>query len=111
MAVFIAEDITTLFNGYLPPVAIQLNAVRVGVNIAMIFTRVLDQRLGLAIAEEEQEVVSRSCWKKMGSRMTVCVAKEVLKLLKTLDLELKLKYKNNKDNFPSKSLSASVDWR
>ncbi|MCC6474606.1 MAG: hypothetical protein IT514_12780, partial [Burkholderiales bacterium] len=54
-AVVVAEDITSrflnvlgLFNGIIPLIAIQLQAVRVGDGVALIFTQVLDElELGL----------------------------------------------------------------
>jgi hypothetical protein len=61
VAVLIAEDIISrflniisFFNGFLPLVAIQLNAILVGEQVALIFTVVLDQRLGIAMEEEEE---------------------------------------------------------
>lgn len=60
VAVLIAEDITSRFlnissllNGFIPLVAIQINAIQIGAQIALIFTVVLDHRLGLAPDEEE----------------------------------------------------------
>ena len=45
--------------------AIQLNAIQIGEQIALIFTVVLDHRLGLAPEEEEeQEVTDRAYWEK-----------------------------------------------
>jgi hypothetical protein len=112
VAVLIAEDITSRFlniisllNGFIPLVAIQLNAIQIEDQIALIFTVVLDHRLGLAPEEEEeQEVTDRAYWEKRSSKSTVYMADEVLRLLKTLDEELSLKYnkfyislsKNNK---------------
>jgi hypothetical protein len=100
VAVLIAEDITSRFlniisllNGFIPLVAIQLNAIQIGEQIALIFTVVLDHRLGLAPEEEEeQEVTDRAYWEKRSSKTTVYMADEVLGLLKTLDQELELKY-------------------
>jgi hypothetical protein len=100
VAVLIAEDITSRFlniisllNGFIPLIAIQLNAIQIGDQIALIFTVVLDHRLGLAPEEEEeQEVTNRAYWKKRSSKTTVDMADEVLGLLKTFDQELALKY-------------------
>jgi len=100
VAVIIAEDITSrflniisLFNGFIPLVAIQLNVIRVGDQITLVFTIVLDQRLGFALDdEEEQEVTDRLYWEKHGSIATVAMADEVLHILKDLDHELDLKY-------------------
>ena len=100
VVVLIAEDITSRFlniisllNTFIPLVAIQLNAILVGDQVALIFTVVLDQRLGLGPAEEEeQEATDRTYWEKRSSKMTVCMANDVLRLLKTVDKELELKY-------------------
>ena len=54
-AVIIAEDITSrflniiqLFNGVIPLIAIQVNAIRIDDSISLVFTTVLDERtLGL----------------------------------------------------------------
>jgi hypothetical protein len=44
---------------------------------------VLDQRLGFVWTKsEEQEVVDRSYWEKRGSKISVCMADEVLRILK-----------------------------
>jgi hypothetical protein len=74
VAVIIAEDITSRFlniisllNGFIPLVAIQLNAIQVEDQIALIFTVVLDHRLGLA-PEEEEEVTDRAYWEKEAQK-------------------------------------------
>ena len=100
VAVLIAEDITSRFlniigllNGFIPLIAIQLNAIQIGDQITLIFIVVLDHRLGLAPEEEEeQEVTDRIYWEKRSSKTTVSIADDVLRLLKTLDQELQLKY-------------------
>ena len=111
VAVLIAEDITSRFlniisllNGFIPLLAIQLNTIQIGEQIALIFTVVLDHRLGLAPEEEEeQEVTDRAYWG--SSKTTVEMADEVLQLLKTFDQDLALKYNKfyisvSKDNKP-----------
>ena len=71
-----------------------------------IFTVVLGPRLGLAPdAEEEQEITDHTYWKKRSSKTTVCMADEVLRLLKTFDQEVALKYNKlylsvSEDNLP-----------
>ena len=100
VAVLIAEDITSRFlniisllNGFIPLVAIQLNAIQIGDQVALLFTIVLDHRLGLAPEEEEeQEVTDRAYWEKRSSKATVVMADAILRLLKTFDQELDLKY-------------------
>jgi hypothetical protein len=100
VAVLIAESITSrflniisLFNGFIPLIAIQLNAIQVVDVITLVFTMVLDQRLGFAIEDqEEQEVTDRTYWERRGSSMTLGLADEVLQIMKELDHELELKY-------------------
>jgi hypothetical protein len=100
VAVLIAECITSrflniisLFNGYIPLIAIQLNVIQIGNQITMLFTLVLDQRTGFALdEEEEQEVTDRSYWEKRSSVEIVSIADKVLQVLKDVDHELDLKY-------------------
>lgn len=113
VAVLIAEEITSRFsniisllNSSVPLIAIQLNAIQVGNQVALVFTVVLDQHLGLALDEEEErETTDRIYWEKRSSKTSVWMADQVLNLLKTLDPELDLKYNKfyisvSKDNKP-----------
>jgi len=75
-AVIVAEDITSrflnvigLFNGFIPLMAVQMNALKYGDNVSLVCTTVLDQMsLGLVEEDEEQEVVDRSYWEKRGQK-------------------------------------------
>lgn len=100
-AVIIAEDIASrflnvisLFNGAIPLVAIQMSALKIGNQIGLVFTTVLDQvNLGLVDDDEEvQETTDRSYWEKRGSKTTVALADELLELVRKLDPTLELKY-------------------
>ena len=99
-AVIVAEDITSrflnvisLFNGFIPLIAIQLNAIKIDNNISLVFTTVLDQMtLGVIDEEEEQEVADRSYWEKRGTKSTVAMADELLNLINEFDPNLDLKY-------------------
>ncbi len=101
-AVIIAEDITSrflnvisLFNGAIPLIAIQMNAIRVGDSTSLIFTTVLNQlTLGLVDEDEEvAEVTDRTYWEQMrGTKQTVSMADDVLELIKTLSPSFELKY-------------------
>lgn len=101
-AVIVAEDITSrflnvisLFNGYIPLVAIQLNAIKVGENISIVCTTVLNEMsLGLVDEDEEShEVTDRTYWEEQrGSKMTVAMTDNILEIIKTFAPELSLKY-------------------
>ena len=99
-AVIVAEDITSrflnvisLFNGFIPLVAIQMNAMRCGDQISLVCTTVLDQMsLGLIDEEEDQEVVDRSYWEKRGTKTTVSMTDELLEFIHAFDPAFELKY-------------------
>lgn len=100
-AVIIAEDITSrflnvisLFNGMIPLVAIQMNALKTGDQVGLVFTTVIDQvSLGLVDEDEEvHETTDRSWWEKRGSKKTLALTDELLELVRKLDQTLELKY-------------------
>lgn len=100
-AVIVAEDITSrflnvisLFNGFIPIVAIQMQAFRMGDAVSLVFTTVLNEMtLGLVGEDEEiREVTDRAYWEKRGSKTTLEITDSVLTLLQELDPGLTLKY-------------------
>ncbi len=100
-AVIVAEHITGrflnivgLFNGFIPLVAIQFQAVQVGGDVALVFTTVLDQmRLGLVEEDEEAvEVTDRGYWEKRASRETLDIMDRLLTWVTELDPSLSPKY-------------------
>jgi hypothetical protein len=99
VAVIVAEDITSrflnvigLFNGMIPIVAIQMNAMRLDDKIGLVFTTVLDQMtLGLVGDDEEvQETTDRNYWEARGSKKTVAMADKLLGIAKEFDPALEL---------------------
>ena len=101
VAVLVAEDITSrflnvisLFNGFIPLIALQMNALKIGDSVALVFTKVLDQfTLGLVEEDEEvTEVTDRAYWEKRGSKETVALVDELLKILHEFDPAPELKY-------------------
>lgn len=100
-AVIVAEEITSrylnvisLFNGTIPLIAIQMQAVQLGDSVSLVFTTVLDQvQRGPADEDEEvHEATDRTYWETRGSKTTVAMADEFLEILKQLDPALELKY-------------------
>ncbi|NLC40917.1 MAG: hypothetical protein GX763_08395 [Clostridiaceae bacterium] len=115
-AVIVAEEITSrflnvisLFNGFIPIIALQVNAYKTGDNDYMlIFTKVLDEvELGLVEDEEETtEAADRSYWTERSSYDSVRIADEVFALIKSVDPSYELKYNKYyigiaKDNQPN----------
>ena len=100
-AVIIAEDITSrflnvisLFNGFIPLIAIQMNAYKMGSEVGLVFTKVLDEMpLGLVEEDEEiQEVTDREYWLKRGTQATVKMADEILAIINSFKEGYELKY-------------------
>lgn len=100
-AVIVAEEITarflnviSLFNGFIPLIALQLKAVRIDGRIGLVFTRVMDELpLGLEEEDEPQEVTDRNYWEEQrGTRETVRLADQMLELIHSFAPGYELKY-------------------
>lgn len=99
-AVIVAEDITSrflnvisLFNGFIPLVAIQMSALRYENAISLVCTTVLDQMiLGMPEEEEELEPVDRAYWVHRATADTVGMAEEVVNRARELDSEIEPKF-------------------
>jgi predicted transport protein len=100
-AVIVAEDITSrflnvvsLFNGFIPLIVVQMNAIKIGDQVSLVFTTVLDELpLGLVDEDEEiQEVTDRAYWERRGAKATISMVDELLEVIKAFDSELELKY-------------------
>ena len=101
VAVIVAEDITSrflnvisLFNGMIPLIAIQMNALKLSNNIGLSFTTVVNQ-LSYGLIEEDEEVeetTDRAYWENRGSKKTVTMADQILEIARKFDSQLELKY-------------------
>lgn len=100
-AVIVAEDITSrflnvinLFNGQIPLVAVQMNALKIGDQISLMFTTVVDEMpLGLVDEDEEvQEVADRAYWEERGSKATLAMTDGLLEMVREQASSLSLKY-------------------
>jgi len=101
-AVLVAEDITSrflnvisLFNGTIPLIAIQMQALKVGDNTTLVFTTVMDEfARGFVDEDEDAEAApsDRAYWESRASKTTVQLADDLLAIVKTFDPSLGLKY-------------------
>lgn len=101
-AVIVAEDITSrflnvisLFNGTIPLIALQMQAMKVGEHTTLIFTKVMDELTRGVVAEDEEAeaaVTDRAYWEKKGSKSTVQLADELLSIVRELTPSVELKY-------------------
>ncbi len=101
-AVLIAEDVTSrflnvmsLFNGLTPFIAIQMQALKIGDSVTLIFTKVMDEMTrGLVDEDEDAEAAptDRAYWEQKASKATVSLADDLLAIVKQFDPVLTLKY-------------------
>lgn len=101
-AVLIAENITSrflnvvsLFNGNIPLIAIQMQAMQVGEHITLVFSTVLDELTRGFIDEDEDAEAAptdRAFWETTASKNTVALADRLLELTREFDPSLDLKY-------------------
>jgi hypothetical protein len=101
VAVIIAEEITSrflnvisLFNGFIPLMAIQMSALMKGSDVGLIFTTVLD-RVSLGLVDEDEEIyepADRSYWENRATKKTVSMADQLLEIARIFDPLLELKY-------------------
>ncbi len=102
-AVIVAEDITSrflnvisLFNGYIPLVAIKMQAFEVGTQSTLVFTKVLDEiKLGFDEEDQPGEPTDRAYWEKTAAKDTVKLVDRLLKHINEL-LETALELNFNK---------------
>jgi hypothetical protein len=100
-AVIVAEDITSrflnvisLFNGFIPLVALQVAAIRIEDKMTLLFTRVLDQ-LQLGTVDEDIEIqapATRSYWEERSTKEALAVLDQLAQLVKQIDPQLEPKY-------------------
>lgn len=99
-AVIIAEDITSrflnvisLFNGYIPFIAIQVKAIKVGDNISLFFTKVIDEvRLDLLEEDNQAEPTDRAYWEKKSTKNMIKFVDKIYTDLEDITSSFKLKY-------------------
>jgi hypothetical protein len=91
-AVIVAEEIAgrflnviSLFNGYIPLIAIRMQAIEVGGAVGLLFTKVLDEvQLGLVDDDEEvHEATDRGYWERKGSEKTIKLADSMVEKIRT----------------------------
>lgn len=99
-AVIIAEDITSrflnvisLFNGFIPLIAIQVKAVRFEDNISLFFTKVLDEtRFEMYEVDSVAETTDRDYWDKKASKTSLKLIDDLLLKINDIVGDYKLKY-------------------
>jgi hypothetical protein len=99
VAVIVAEEITarffnviSLFNGFIPIIAIQMSAIELGDAVTLVFSTVLDRiTLGVEEDEEKDEPADRAYWLSRGSADTLAITDSLLKVVQDVDPGVALK--------------------
>ena len=103
VAVIVAEEITSrffnvisLFNGFIPLVAIQMTALRLDdASVSLVFTRVLDHVTLGTDEEDKAATTDRSYWEKLSSAGCMRVVDRLHSLITEEDPEVRLSYKKH----------------
>ncbi|MGQ7271658.1 DUF5655 domain-containing protein [Marinobacter nauticus] len=101
-AVIVAENITSrflnvisLFNGYIPLMAVQVTAIETGDGVGLQFTKVLDTvKLGYLDDDEEvAEQTDRNYWETVrGTKKTVALVDKIEEIAQEIDPKAELSY-------------------
>ena len=101
-AVLIAEDITSrflnviaLFNGTIPLNALQMQALKIAGKTTIVFTKIMDEMVrGLVDEDEEAEAspADRAYWEGKGSKATLALVDQSLRMIQEVDPSIDLKY-------------------
>lgn len=99
-AVIIAEDITSrflnvisLFNGFIPLIAIQVKAVKIGDTISLFFTKVLDEnKFDLLEEDSASEPSDKGYWEKKATKDSLVLTEKIMTSLGDITAEYSLKY-------------------
>ena len=90
-AVIVAEDITgrflnviSLFNGFIPLIAIQLKGVEVNGVFTLIATRVLDVITLGTEEEDEGEVFDKASWERTSSAATLSLVDHLVTMIRSV---------------------------
>ena len=99
-AVIIAEDITSrflnvisLFNGFIPLIAIQVKAIQVADTISLFFTKVLDEnKFDLLDTDNASEPTNKEYWENRATKESVKLTEKIMASLEAVTAEYSLKF-------------------
>ncbi|WP_026499333.1 hypothetical protein [Butyrivibrio sp. WCD2001] len=98
-AVIVAEEITgrfmnviSLFNGNIPLIALQLSAYKVGDDISLAFTKVMDRVTLGTDEEDEYEVTDRNYWENRSTKKIMKDVDDIFNALEKYTSGYELKY-------------------
>jgi len=101
-AVLIAENIMSrclnvisLFNGTITLIAIQMQTLKIGKNVTLVFTTVMDEMVRGIVDEDEDADAAptdRAYWEERGTKATVNLADQLLEIARECDPSLEMKY-------------------
>ena len=99
-AVLVAEDVTSrflnvihLFNGHIPLIVLKMVAYEVNGEIALTFTKILDEvQLGIPDEDENVEPTNRAYWEKRSNKSMLALADELFSLVKDTDPLAEMNY-------------------
>lgn len=119
-AVLVAEEVTSrflnvisLFNGTIPLIVIQMQALKVGDCTTLVFTKVMDELSRGLVDEDEYDeapATDRSYWENRATKEIVDLADKILEILRGFDSTLELKYNKSYIGLEQRGRPYNFTW-
>ena len=117
-AVLVAEDVTSrflnvihLFNGHIPLIVLKLVAYEVNGEIALTFTKILDEvQLGIPDEDENVEPTNRAYWEKRSNKAMLALTDELFSLVKEVDPLAEMNYNKYYIGIMRNKVAANFCW-
>ena len=117
-AVLVAEDVTSrflnvvhLFNGHIPLIVLKMTAYEINGEIALTFTKILDEvQLGIPDEEENIEPTNRAYWEKRANKQVLTLADKLFELVKEIEPSAEMNYNKYYIGIIRNKIAANFCW-
>ena len=117
-AVLVAEDVTSrflnvvhLFNGHIPLIVLKMTAYEINGEIALTFTKILDEvQLGIPDEEENIEPTNRAYWEKRANKQVLTLADKLFDSVKEVEPLAEMNYNKYYIGIMRNKVAANFCW-
>ena len=117
-AVLVAEDVTSrflnvvhLFNGHIPLIVLKMTAYEVNGEIALTFTKILDEvQLGIPDEDENVEPTNRNYWEKRANTSMLALADKLFEAVKEVEPLAEMNYNKYYIGIMRNKVAANFCW-
>ena len=117
-AVLVAEDVTSrflnvvhLFNGHIPLIVLKMTAYEVNGDIALTFTKILDEvQLGIPDEDENVEPTNRNYWEKRANTSMLSLTDKLFDSVKEVEPLAEMNYNKYYIGIMRNKVAANFCW-